>query len=283
MSNEPQTGLTQSVTRALKILRCFTDEAPLQRVGDISTQLNLTPSLVSRLLATLENEGFVERDKETGFYQLGKSILTLAGVALNNNRLRMEALSEMQKVVNSLGLGVNLAVLDGDTIFYLAHIDGPQAPRAYTLIGRHNPLHATGIGKILLTHLADDTRALYLEHLPLPSYTTRTITDRGVLAEELSKVRAQGWSLEMEELALGRACIAGPIRDHKGTVVAGLSISGPLSTLNWEERREELINTIIEVTDMISIRLGYITAPRSSKGNWPPSPTSLKSGVRNRN
>jgi DNA-binding IclR family transcriptional regulator len=283
MNQESQTGLTQSVTRALKILRCFTDEAPLQRVSDISTQLKLTPSLVSRLLATLENEGFVERDKETGFYQLGKSILTLAGVALNHNRLRMEALSEMQRVVNTLGLGVNLAVLDGDTIFYVAHIDGPQAPRAYTLIGRRNPLHATGIGKILLAHLADDTRAHYLEHLPLPAYTVRTITEPEVLNEELNKVRTQGWALEMEELALGRACIAGPIRNQKGTVIAALSISGPLTTLSWEERREELINNIIEVTDLISMRLGYITAPRPSQGTWRPPLASQKTSVRNKN
>jgi DNA-binding IclR family transcriptional regulator len=270
MTNDSTSGLTQSVSRALRILRCFTDESHLQRVSDISAQLGLTPSLVSRLLATLESEGFVERDEETGLYGLGASIITLAGVALNNNRLRVEALGEMQKVADRLGLGVNLAVLDGDAIFYLAHIDGPQAPRAYTLIGRHNPLHATGMGKVLLAHLPDEERDVYLKQLPLPAYTTRTITDRQVLREEVDRVRAQGWAVEMEELALGRACIAGPIRDQKGSVIAALSISGPLSALRWEQRRDELINAIIEVTDLISMRLGYITAPRSPRGEWRP-------------
>lgn len=228
MSNGNQTGLTQSVSRALSILTCFTDETPVLRMTDISSRLGLTPSLVSRLLLTLEHEGFVERDEETGFYRLGKSIVTLAGVTLNNNRLRIEALSEIQSVANILGLGVNLAILHEDSIFYLAHVDGPKAPRAYTLIGKRNPLHATGMGKVLLAHLPDLIRAEYLDNLILHPYTTHTITQRDALETELNNVRLQGWGLEMEELALGRACIASPIRDHRGEVVAALSISGPL-------------------------------------------------------
>lgn len=276
MSKDSQGSLTQSVTRALNILNCFTDETPLLRVTDISNQLALTPSLVSRLLTTLEHEGFVMRDEDTGFYRVGRSIITLAGVALNHNRLRMEALSEMQRVSFDLGLGVNLAVLDNNSIFYLAHVDAPEVPRPYTLIGRHNPLHATGMGKVLLAHLPDDERAHYIHHMPLHAYTPHTITDPAELETHLQAVRSQGWVLEMEELALGRACVAGPVRDQSGTVVAALSISGPLSTLRWHDQRELLINTLIELADRISIRLGYVTAPRFHRGDWrPPQPSNV--------
>jgi DNA-binding IclR family transcriptional regulator len=270
MPTNSQGSLTQSVTRALNILNCFTDETPLLRVTDISHMLELTPSLVSRLLTTLEHEGFVERDEDTGFYRLGRSIITLAGVALNHNRLRMEALSEMQKVSFNLGLGVNLSVLDRDSIFYLAHVDAPEVPRHYTLIGRHNPLHATGMGKVLLAHLPDEQYADYIRRLSLHAYTPHTITDLEELEGHLQTVRSQGWALEMEELALGRACVAGPIRDQTGAVVAALSISGPLSMFRWNERRDTLISSLIELADRISIRLGYITAPRYPRGNWRP-------------
>lgn len=269
-------GRTQSVARALWILKCFTDETPVLRVGDISARLQLTPSLVSRLLATLEHEGLVERDPETGFYRLGHAVITLAGVSLNANRLRVEALSEMQEVENRLGLGVNLAVLDGDAIFYLAHVDGLQAPRPYTLIGRHNPLHATAMGKLLLAYLPDDERALYLAQLSLPAYTPCTITDAQRLEEELDHIRERGWSVELEELALGRGCVAGPIRDKRGTVTAAISISGPISTLDWEHRRGELTCAIIEAADRISMRMGYITAPRHAHGTWRPVTGSAK-------
>ncbi len=268
MSGNSQANLTQSVTRALHILSCFTDQTPVLRVTDICNRLDLTPSLVSRLLTTLEHEGFVERDEDTGFYRLGRMIFTLGGVALNANRLRMEAIGDMQQVSTSLRLGVNLAVLDHDSIFYLAHIEAPETPRRYSLIGRHNPLHATGMGKVLLAHEPDETRAAIIQRLNLQPYTTHTITDPERLEQELNQVRAQGWALEMEELALGRACISSPIRDQSGAVVAAMSISGPLTALRWHERRDSLISTAIEVADRISIRLGYVTAPRLLEGNW---------------
>ena len=270
MSNNSQTSLTQSVTRAVHILTCFTDETPLLRVTDISNRLELTASLVSRLLSTLEHEGFVERDEDTGFYRLGRTIVTLAGVALNHNRLRMEALSEMQRVHNLLGLGVNLAEFDQDSIFYLAHIDAPELPRHYTLIGRHNPLHATGMGKVLLASLPDEERANCIQRLNLYPYTPHTLSDSQSLEAELDDVRSQGWALEMEELAFGRACIASPIRDQSGKVIAAVSISGPLSTMRWNERRDELINAVIEIADRISMRLGYVTVPHVP-GKWRPA------------
>jgi DNA-binding IclR family transcriptional regulator len=268
MPENSQANLTQSVTRALHILSCFSDQTPVLRVTDISNRLRLTPSLVSRLLTTLEHEGFVERDEDTGFYRLGRMILTLSGVALNANRIRMEALSEMQRVSSSLGLGVNLAVLDQGSIFYLAHIEAPEAPRHYTLIGRHNPLHATAMGKVLLAHLPDEAQSALIKRLELHPYSTHTITDADTLKQALEQVSAQGWALEMEELAFGRACISSPIRDQSGAVVAAVSISGPLTALRWNERKDMLISTVIEVADRISIRLGYVTAPRLVEGNW---------------
>lgn len=274
MSNNSQTSLTQSVTRAVRILTCFTDETPLLRVTDISNQLDLTVSLVSRLLATLEHDGFVVRDEDTGYYRLGRTIITLAGVALNHNRLRMEALNEMQRANSTLGLGINLSVLDHDSIFYLAHIDPPEVPRHYTMIGRHNPLHATGMGKVLLASLPDDERAACIQRLNLYGYTPHTLTDPEILESELQDVRSQGWALEMEELAFGRACVASPIRDQSGKVIAAMSISGPLSTLRWNERRDELINAAIEIADRISMRLGYVTMPPKLQGSRRVSNTS---------
>lgn len=260
-NSSEKAGLTQSVTRALSILNCFTDQTPELRMTDISQQLDLTPSLVSRVLATLEHDGFVEQDDSTGQYRLGRAILTLAGVALNHNQLRMEALSEMQDASNAVNLGVNLAVRDDDTIFYLAHIETPEIPRPYTLIGRRNPLHATAMGKTLLAYLTVEEQKALISRLNFYPYTSNTHVDANELMDELKQVRKQGWSLEMEELALGRACISGPIRNQSGIVVGALSFSGPLSQIQWDKRQQELTRKLIEVCDRISMRLGYITAP----------------------
>ncbi|MEM6282340.1 MAG: IclR family transcriptional regulator [Chloroflexota bacterium] len=253
--------LTQSVMRALSILNCFTDQSPELRMTDISQRLGLTTSLVSRLLATLEHDGFVQQDPATGLYRLGNAVLTLAGVALNHDQLRTEALREMQEMSREIGLGVNLSVLDNGTIFYLAHVETPEIPRPYTLIGRRNPLHATGMGKMLLAHLPADEQDALINEMDLHAYTVHTHTDADELRAELSQIQARGWGVEMEELALSRACIAGPVKDASGTVVGAMSLSGPLSQFKWEQRQDELISAVIEICDRVSMRLGYITAP----------------------
>jgi DNA-binding IclR family transcriptional regulator len=139
-------------------------------------------------------------------------------------------------------------------------VDGPRAPRMYTLLGRRNPLHATGMGKVLIAHLTEVAVDELLGDKPLPSYTQRTITDRALLKVELEKVRMLGYATEKEELALGRCCVAAPIRDRSGAVVAAISVSGPLSEVNLDERQDHLARIVIEGADHISTRLGYVAA-----------------------
>ncbi|MBI3973014.1 MAG: IclR family transcriptional regulator [Chloroflexi bacterium] len=259
-------SLTQSVERALSILSLFTDKRPALRVADVSAALGLGQSTSSRLLATLEALGYVTKDPQTGHYRLGAEVIRLGGVALNNNELRRQALGVLHEVSSATGLGANLSVLRryGPVdwgIFYLAHFDGAKAPRTYTLVGRRNPLHATGMGKVLLAHLPERERQALLDALPLPAYTPRTLTSHEALEAELEAVRDRGYAVEREELAFGRACVAAPIRDRTGQVVAAMSLSGPLSAMRLEQREAELAQLTIEHADGISQQLGYVSAP----------------------
>lgn len=253
-------ALTQSVTRALAILSCFNDQQPELRVSDFARMLGLTASNVSRLLSTMESLGYVEKDENTGLYRLGMEIITLAGVALNHMDIRKHSLAELQDLSSHLGLGVNLAILRDNQVFYLAHVDGPRAPRMYTLLGRTNVLHATALGKTLLAHQTADQVENILSEIDLTAYTANTITDTSNLRRELEKVRKRGYAVEDQELALGRACIAAPVRDRTSAVVAALSISGPLTEINLDERLEHLARLAIEAADRISVRLGYVAS-----------------------
>lgn len=252
--------ITQSVTRALAILSCFSDEQPELRVIDFSKKLSLTQSNVSRLLTTMVSLGYVEKDENSGLYRLGHQIITLGGIALNNSEIRKHALPDLYDLERQLGLGANLAVLNAQNMFYLAHVDSHRSPRMYTLLGRSNPLYNTGIGKVLLAHLGADEVNMILDHTSLAAYTEKTITNRDLLMKELEIVRNRGYAMELEELALGRACIAAPLRGRSGKVVAGISLSGPLSEIRLPERERELSSILIEVADRISVKMGYITA-----------------------
>jgi DNA-binding IclR family transcriptional regulator len=252
----PETGSNQSVERALGVLRVFTAGRAELRVSDVAKAADLTVSTASRLLATLESAGFVDRDPVSGLYRLGLDMVSFGGAVLNNHPVHREARQIAQNIAAELGLGANVAIRRGDQLFYLLNFEGRQAPRAFVLVGQRNPLHATGLGKALLSGL---TPAQRRELLPsLPAYTSRTINSHEALDAELAKTTARGYSTEIEELAHGRACVAAAIRDNSGAVIAGISVSGPLSAIDLQNREESLARAVIEAADSISIGLGYV-------------------------
>jgi DNA-binding IclR family transcriptional regulator len=123
------------------------------------------------------------------------------------------------------------------------------------------------MGKVLVAHLPDDQREQLLRRITYPSFTPNTVTSAAQMQAEVNRIVEQGYGMEREELAFGRACIAAPIRAASGEVVASASISGPLSALALEERQASLVSRVIEMTDRISRRLGWITIPAGMMAN----------------
>ncbi|MGI8335657.1 IclR family transcriptional regulator [Actinomadura scrupuli] len=252
-------GGTQSVERALTLLGAFTDEQPERRVSELAQLSGLGQSTVSRLVGTLEALGYVDRDERSGLYRIGPRIVELAGVALNLSPVHRQARQLAQDLAAELGLGANVAERHGSKLFYLCHFEGRLAPRSFTLIGSSGPLHATAMGKALLSDLSS-AEVEKLLGASYPAFTPNTITERGALLAALDEVRTRGYATEVEELAFGRACIAAPLRDRSGRVVAALSVSGSLSAVNLPERQADLARKVIEGADQISTGLGYMAA-----------------------
>jgi DNA-binding IclR family transcriptional regulator len=251
-------GSNQSVERALAVLRAFTSGRSELRVSDVAKTTGLGLSTASRLLATLESAGFVDRDRVSGLYRLGLDVVSLGGAVLNNHPVHRGARQIAQNLAAELGLGANVAVRRGDRLFYLLNFEGRQAPRSFVLAGQRNPLHATGLGKSLLSGLSPAERRELLPAEALIAYTPHTSTSHEALDKEIERVLARGYATEIEELALSRACVAAAIRDGSGAVVASLSVSGPLSAIDLPLREAELARVVIEAADSISIGLGYV-------------------------
>ncbi|MEH1015429.1 IclR family transcriptional regulator [Micromonospora sp. CPCC 206060] len=246
----------QSVLRAAAVLDAFTHGRPELRVTDVAKATGLGLSTTSRLLATLESLEFVERDPMSNLYRLGAKTITLGGIAVNQMPVHRATRQIVQNLAREHGLGANVAIRRGDRVFYVANFEGPLSPRSFTLVGQSNPLHATGLGKSLLTGLDPAARRSLLPG-PLPAFTHRTITDPTALDAELDRIAARGYATELEELALGRACVAAPIRGGSGEVVAALSISGPLSAIDLTHREAQLASAAIEAADAVSVSLGH--------------------------
>lgn len=255
MSTEQRNN--QSVERAVLLLRAFLDGRSELRVSDIERLTGIRQSTVSRLLATLEELGLVIRDDVTGLYRPGLDLLSYASVVLNAHPVHQAGRQVAQTLAGELGLGANLAVRDGTSMLYLCNFEGPAAAKAYSLMGQRKPLHATGLGKCLLLGLDPDQRGELLG-TQLQRYTAHTLTDPRDLESHLSGIAERGYATEVEELALGRACIAAPIRDAQGSVQAAISISGPLSAIDLSNRESELSRIAIEASDSIAMGLGYL-------------------------
>ncbi|MFR9725552.1 IclR family transcriptional regulator [Streptomyces sp. MS19] len=254
MGAEQGTSTNQSVERAAAVLAAFHDGRPL-RGADVASRAGLGQSTTSRMLATLEALEYVERDAESGLYRLGTGLITLAGSALNQHPVHRAARQHAQEAAALLGLGVNVSVLHRGTVFYLANFEGALAPKSMTLAGQRNALHATGMGKCLLAGTTPDQRRAMLPDLP--RFTGRTIGTHEELDAQVESVLGRGYATEVEELALGRACVAAPIRDTTGGIAAAISISGSLSAMDLDSREGELSGRVIETADEISTALGY--------------------------
>lgn len=252
----------QSVERSAAILAVFTQGGPAVgtqlRVADVARAIGLGVSTTSRLLATLEKVGFVQRDPISQLYSLGAALITLGGSAVNQHPVHRAARQIAQNLAASLGLGANVAVRDGASLFYLCNFEGEKAPRSFVLTGQRNPLPATGLGKCLLSGL-DTTQRRSLLGDSWQSYTQRSIVDHQHLDAEMADIVAKGYATEVEELALGRACVAAPIRGADGSVAAALSVSGPLTAMDLQDREARLAAVVIEAADSVSVALGYST------------------------
>ena len=255
---QDKSGLTLSLCKAFDILNCFTPETPTLRITDITKRVGMTQSNVSRLVNTMVVYGFIEKNDESGYYQLGKRIITLSSVALNHSEIRCQALPELYRLEQEFKVGANLAVLANDEMYYLAHVDSRTSPRMYTMVGYTSPLHCTAIGKILLASMQEAEIARILKEKGMRSYTPQTITSYEAMMEQIERIRKKGYSVEYGERSFSSSCIAAGIRGRSGKIIAGISVSGKFCDLNMSDHEEEVAHIVMESAAIISNKLGHL-------------------------
>ena len=250
-----QVGRIQSIERAAALMRCFTEAEPELGVSELSRRANLHKSTVSRILATLQKEGFVGQNAATGKYRLGVGLIGLAGVALGQVDVRGAAYHHLDGLVERTQESAGVSILDGAACVNVLSKPSPRPIRYAMWIGRRLPLHCTASGKVLL---AGQPAAERNRLLPprLSRHTAATIVTTPALEQELARVEAQGYALALEEYEEGYNAIAAPIRNHEGRVVGALSVSGPAFRLP-EETLRDFATPLLETAALISGEMGY--------------------------
>ncbi|MFC4565165.1 IclR family transcriptional regulator [Nocardiopsis mangrovi] len=240
---------TQSVDRAIAILRCF-EQAPTLTPTQAAHRLDLTVSTAHRLMRALSETGLLGRDPATESYHLGVTTAVLGRVALE--RLGATAMRPaLEALRDATGESVTLGVRSGDEVAILMQSPSPQPLRYDQHPGARNPAHVCSMGKALLA-FGDPSLS---RPEPYPRYTDATITTRAGLDAELARVRERGYALADQERVAGVRAIAAPVRDASGGVFAAVALQVP-SVRFGDDRLAELAVAVTEAAARLSALLG---------------------------
>jgi len=254
---ERQSSGVQAVERAIAILKSFSTERPERGVGELSRELGLHKSTVSRLMQTLEQGGLLARNPETKRYRLGTELLGLASQVLSYMDVREVARPFLRRLAEDCQESVNLVVLEGGQVVNLEQFVAPaRQVKNIGRVGRRMCAHCTAAGKVMLAYLPPDRLDRILAG-ELLRFTIHTITDPDELRQELAQIPDQGYAVAKEELEDGLNAVAAPIADHTGRVVAAASISGPAYRVA-PEMFTHLAGQLVEVTGQISRQMGHV-------------------------
>lgn len=256
MSMAQRNYLVQSLDRALAILEELSRHESGLGVTDIGSILGLHKSTVHRLLYTLMVRGYVEKDIETEKYRLGLKVVELGQIRLENTEIRAEARPYLVKLMEQTNETVHLCILENGEVVYIDKVESSNTVRMYSRIGRRAPMHCTGVGKAIAAFLGEEEVRRIVREKGLPRKTDTTITELDELLKHFEIIRKQGYAIDDEEHDYGIRCVAAPVRDYKGDVIASISVSGPSMRIT-KERINDLAAKVIETALNISKRLAY--------------------------
>jgi DNA-binding IclR family transcriptional regulator len=254
-----------SVRNAARLLKEFGGPDRELGVTELSRRLGIGKSTAHRLLNTLAEERLLEQDPDTGLYRLALTMHELGANVQASTDLHTAASPVLDQLRNMTKETIQVAVLDGRHVVYIERRESPQTIRLFGRVGHRNHAYCTSTGKVLLAYLSPHDLDVILTGWKLEKHTPYTIADQATLRAHLVQVRTQGWAENVNEFEVGVASIAAPIRDHRGTVVAAVSVAGPVQRLDGANLRR-FTRHAMEAGDAISRRLGWRDPAREGSG-----------------
>ncbi len=254
-----QQDSVSSVLKVFGILQALGDEHEIG-VTELSQRVMMSKSTVYRFLQTMKSLGYVQQEGENDKYSLTLKLFDLGAKALQHVDLIRIADQQMRMLSKATQETIHLGAMEDESIVYLHKIDSLYSLRMYSRVGRRNPLYCTAIGKVLLAWLDEQTIRDILAAVTFEAKTANTLADIDALLQELADVRRSGFSEDREEQEMGIRCVAVPVYDRFGHVLAGLSISFP--TIRFDENQlAHYVALLHQAAAAISLQLGLSRYP----------------------
>jgi IclR family transcriptional regulator, KDG regulon repressor len=255
MGIEEKKSNVQVIDRTLDIIELLSTEQNGLGVTEISKRTNLHKTTVHRILSSLYTRNYVEKNKN-GEYKIGLKLIEIAGCHINELELQTEARSYLLELSSKYNLTSHLGVLDGLDVVYIEKLETYSHMRLYKQIGYRTPAYCSSLGKCLLSSLSEMELEEIMANCTFERFTANTICDINSFKKHLRNIRIQKWAMDNQEQTIGQRCIAAPIYDYRGDVIAAVSGSGNLEQLP-DEKINVIADYIVNIAIEISKRLGY--------------------------
>ncbi len=247
----------QVIDRSFDILELLATEEEGLGITEIARRLDLNKTTVHRIVNAILKRGYIEKTDQ-GLYQIGLKCVAMASIRLSNLELTTEAKPYLYNLTNILRQVCHLAILDGSDAVYIDKIEFTKNIRIYSEIGRRIPVYCSALGKSLLLDKAPKQVEAILKRCEYQVYTKNTLTTMEQVIAEIEEGRKTGWTIDNEEHDRGICCIAAPIYDYTGKIVAAISTSA--STFFYTEARQlQIAEMVKDTATQISKQMGYWT------------------------
>lgn len=245
----------QALERGLLVLECLCSAPDSLRLVDIARKLHQNKATVFRILSTLEFMGYVEQDKQTEQYRATLRVLSLGNAVLRRVNIGTVARQHIVSLSRDTNESVHLSVRNEFNVIIIDRVESDASERSSFHIGRTTTCYSTGTGKVLLAYMDEEELNYFFETQQLIAHTPNSLTSEKLLRDEFKWIRENGYAVDRQENMMGFSCVAAPIWNFTGKVIAGVSVSGP--SFRIERNIPELSKLVKETASRISKSLGY--------------------------
>jgi IclR family transcriptional regulator, acetate operon repressor len=224
-----------AILRAIRVLEALAEHERPPQLGEIARAVSLPKPTVLRILSTLEHAGVVAREPDTKRYGFAERLNRFAGQVLLGSPNRSTRHAILEELVEQVGETCNLTIPNGTAVLYLDRVETAWPLRVNLGPGSRVPLYASASGKLFLAAMPKRSRDRFLSQMPLIRHTANTLTDPRRLTAEFDSVRERGYSVDNEEYLPGICCVAVPVRNSDGKVVASIAVHAPTARMRVEQ------------------------------------------------
>jgi len=246
-----------SIEKALTVLQSFHADQPFWGVRGLSAHLGFSPATVQRILQTLKAHAFVDQDSQTRQYRLGNIYFKFLHTLQSTFPFTHTAVTFMQRLLSQTQETVHLNVIDGLERICIDNLESSQNLKATMPIGSKSPLYAGASSKCLLAFSSPDFIEDYLKKINPAPVTKNTITDIRKLRAELTAITQKGYASSLGERNPGLGSLSAPVLNHKGIVLASLSLAIPEIRFKDDKIRKFYIKELLRTTADFSKTIGY--------------------------